>query len=89
MIFTDIAGIAEAKKNGLRIFGAALGDGARDIGAVSLEGAAVAIGNEGSGLTDEFLAVCGERIIIPMLPECESLNAAIAAAIVMWQQTNL
>lgn len=43
------------------------------------------IGNEGNGLTEETIAACGERVTIPMTGRAESLNAAIAASILMWE----
>ena len=46
---------------------------------------AVVIGSEGQGVCKEFMDAAKARMIIPMDPRCESLNAAIAAAIVMWQ----
>ena len=67
------------------IYAAALRRNAQDIRRVDLNGAAVAIGNEGSGLSDGILRICAGSIIIPMRPECESLNAAAAAAIIMWE----
>ncbi len=48
-------------------------------------GAICFIGNEGAGLSEELIAMCGERITIPMRGNAESLNAAGAAAIVMWE----
>ena len=49
------------------------------------EKSAVAIGNEGDGLTDEFKNICDSLITIPMLGRAESLNAAAAASIIMWE----
>jgi TrmH family RNA methyltransferase len=46
---------------------------------------AVVIGSEGQGVRPEILNAADGELIIPMNPDCESLNAAIAAAIVMWQ----
>ena len=46
---------------------------------------AVVIGSEGRGVGAAFLQAAQRQLIIPMHPRCESLNAAIAAAIVMWQ----
>ena len=43
------------------------------------------IGSEGRGVRPEILEAADGELIIPMNPHCESLNAAIAAAIVMWQ----
>lgn len=74
-------------ENGLRLYGAALSDASEDIRALDLKNAAVAIGSEGSGLSPELLEMCDGQLIIPMNPACESLNAAVAAAIVMWELT--
>lgn len=71
----------------LALYGAALSDTAQDIGEVSLLNAAVAIGSEGRGLSEDFLKLCDGQIIIPMKPCAESLNAAIAAAVVMWEMS--
>ena len=46
---------------------------------------AVAIGNEGSGLSTSLLAIATRRVTIPMHPAVESLNAAAAAAIVLFE----
>ena len=70
---------------GLPLYGAALAEGALDIRSAELSRAAVAIGNEGHGLSPELLGLCTGRVIIPMVPGSESLNAAVAAAIVMWE----
>ncbi len=71
--------------NGLKLCGAALSDRSTDIRQTNLSSASVAIGSEGQGLSETLLDMCEEKIIIPMRPQCESLNAAIAAAIVMWE----
>lgn len=63
----------------------ALTDAARDLRQVTLEQMAVVIGSEGQGVRQEILKDADDALIIPMNPRCESLNAAIAAAIVMWQ----
>jgi TrmH family RNA methyltransferase len=42
------------------------------------------IGNEGNGISDEVMASSSHTIKIPMSPSCESLNAAISAAIAMY-----
>lgn len=63
----------------------ALSERARDIRTPGLSQCAVVIGSEGQGVCPRFLENCREARIIPMNPRCESLNAAVAAAIVMWQ----
>ena len=45
---------------------------------------AILIGNEGNGLSDEAVAHASENVFIPMAGEVESLNAAVAAAILMY-----
>ena len=48
-------------------------------------GAAMLIGNEGSGLPDAVIAQCDRKITIPMRGKAESLNAAVAASILMYE----
>ncbi len=43
------------------------------------------IGNEGNGLTDDLVRVCTYPVTIPMKGNAESLNAAAAAGIIMWE----
>ena len=43
------------------------------------------IGNEGNGLHPSTIRACGEKITIPMRGRAESLNAAMAAGLVMWE----
>lgn len=46
---------------------------------------ALVIGNEGNGISDELVQLADERITIPMSGEVESLNAAVSAAILMYE----
>jgi len=46
---------------------------------------AVIVGNEGQGLPVEITRLCSETISIPMKGQAESLNAAVAAALVMYE----
>lgn len=63
----------------------ALSDRAIDLRNADLRAMAVVIGSEGQGVRSEILDSADKELIIPMNPHCESLNAAVAAAIVMWQ----
>ncbi len=63
----------------------ALSDTAQDIRLSRLQDMAVVIGSEGQGVRREILDAAQNHLIIPMDSRCESLNAAIAAAVVMWQ----
>ncbi len=51
------------------------------------DGAAVLIGNEGNGLPREISGICDERLTIKMQGNINSLNAAMAAGIIMWEFT--
>lgn len=86
IVQTDIPGLDRLLRSwGLKLYGAALMESAADIRSIELDGAAVAIGNEGHGLSGELLDLCAGAVIIPMAPGSESLNAAVAGAIVMWE----
>ena len=63
----------------------ALSDRAVDLRSADLGSMAVVIGSEGQGVRRQILESAQAELIIPMNPRCESLNASIAAAIVMWQ----
>ena len=63
----------------------ALSSRAQDLRSAQLKKAAVVIGSEGQGVRKAVLDSADMELIIPMNSHCESLNAAIAAAIVMWQ----
>ncbi len=63
----------------------ALSDRAVDLRQANLGSMAVVIGSEGQGVRKEILESAQHELIIPMQARCESLNAAVAAAIVMWQ----
>lgn len=49
------------------------------------KGVALVIGNEGNGISDELIELADEKLTIPMNGEIESLNAAISAAILMYE----
>lgn len=70
---------------GLPIYAAALSERAKDLRGLNLKNALVAIGSEGQGLSKELLALCDGELIIPMTVGSESLNAAVAASLVMWE----
>ena len=63
----------------------ALSQRAMDIRQAELKHMAVVIGSEGQGVRQEILDRAHAELIIPMNSHCESLNAAVAATIVMWQ----
>ena len=73
------------ERAGIPVAVTALSDRAEDIRKAHLSRMAVVIGSEGQGVRKEILEAAQAELIIPMNPNCESLNAAIAAAIAMWQ----
>lgn len=85
-VIASRAEIIQACKNaGILLAVTALSDRASDIRRADVGAMAVVIGSEGRGVGAEFLSACDAELIIPMNPHCESLNAAAAATIVMWQ----
>lgn len=70
---------------GIPVAVTALNQRAEDIRKADVAAMAVVIGSEGQGVRREILESAGHCLIIPMNDHCESLNAAIAAATVMWQ----
>ena len=78
---------AALDENGLPLYGAALSETARDFREIPLDKAAVAVGSEGNGLSTELLAICDGQLIIPMRPDSESLNAGVAASVIMWEMS--
>lgn len=73
------------KRSGIPLYGAALREDTLDARAADYSRCAIAIGSEGRGLTDAVLAVCDRTIKIPMSEHCESLNAAAAATVLLWE----
>lgn len=72
-------------RSGAPLYATALRDDTEDIRAVPLEGAAVVIGSEGRGVSQPVLDACRATLKIPMRDRCESLNAAVAASVVLWE----
>ena len=72
-------------RSGLPLYGTALREDTEDVRAVSLDRCAIAIGSEGQGIRDTVLDMCQKTLKIPMTDRCESLNAAIAAAVLLWE----
>ena len=79
---------AACAQAGIAVGVTALSERAKDLRQSDLKNMAVVIGNEGKGVRQEVLDSADAELIIPMNPHCESLNAAVAATIVMWQMTD-
>lgn len=73
------------KKHDISLYAAAL-TGAEDFDRITYaDRMAILIGNEANGLTDSTIQQSDARIRIPMYGKVESLNAAVAAALIMYQ----
>lgn len=70
---------------GIPLYATALREDTVDVREVSLSRAAVVIGSEGRGVSDLALELCQKTVKIPMTERCESLNAAVAASVVLWE----
>lgn len=77
--------MARFREEGIDVAVTALSGRAVDLRRAPIGEMAVVIGSEGQGVRREILESADAELIIPMNPHCESLNAAVAAAIVMWQ----
>jgi TrmH family RNA methyltransferase len=69
----------------LLLYGAALRKDTVDAREVDYTRCAIAIGSEGKGLSAEMLDACDKTVLIPMSEHCESLNAAIAGSVLLWE----
>ncbi len=77
--------VAVLRRRG-RVFAAVLDEGAERLDRVHFgENDAVMVGNEGHGISAETAAACGSSIYIPMEGGVESLNAGIAASILLYE----
>ncbi len=73
------------ERSGLPLYATALREDTVDIKTAQLSRCAVVIGSEGRGVSPELLRLSEKTIKIPMRERCESLNAAAAAAVVLWE----
>ncbi len=77
---------ATLKNSGLTLYACVVENTAKSITEVSFcSGSAVLIGNEANGLTNSAKEICDLLVTIPMKGSAESLNAAAAAAISIWE----
>ena len=69
-----------------RVFAATLNAEAKRLGEFEIRcGDCVVIGNEGHGISEETVSVCTDSVYIPMSENVESLNAATAATVLVWE----
>lgn len=79
----ELPGLLE--RSNLPLYATALREDTVDVRQADLRRAAVVIGSEGRGISDQLLNLSSKTLKIPMRERCESLNAAVAAAVVLWE----
>ena len=85
IIRRDLNKIIPVLKNlGYKLIGTDVKKG-MDVRNIRKENVAIVIGNEGSGMKNETKNMCDEFINIKMMDTCESLNAGVAASIIMYE----
>ncbi len=78
----DLESIAE---QGYQLTATVLSDRAKKLGDLQLDvPRALLMGSEGNGLAPEWIAMCREHVTIPMAWGTDSLNVAIAAAVLLY-----
>lgn len=82
----DLCGTAAwLREKGVRLYAAALEGSESFFYNAYTEPCAFLIGNEGNGLSAELLQTADQRVRIPMSGRVESLNAAVAAAVFLYE----
>ena len=79
--------IAALHAQGLPVYAAALHRDSAAVGVIDLTHSAVIVGNEGRGVSAAALEQCDRTVMIPMAGAAESLNASVAASILIWEMT--
>ncbi|XYQ03829.1 TrmH family RNA methyltransferase [Bacillus safensis] len=76
--------ITELKERGVPVYGSALND-AKEYKSVTAEGPfALIVGNEGAGIDPDILQMTDQNLYVPMYGQAESLNVAVAAAVLVY-----
>ncbi len=88
VVGVDASEIEGLKRRGVRLIAAVGADGDCVVDAREFDftvGCAVMIGNEGSGLSAEWMEMCDARVTIPCPGAVESLNAAVAGSLLLYE----
>ena len=79
--------IMHFKNKGYKVVAGGLCEGSKNLYKTDLSGKTlIIIGNEGNGVTKDTLSLCDEVVKIPMKDDAESLNASVAAAVLVYEQ---
>lgn len=85
-LIEDVGELSRLKKAGYNLCCGVLAADSEDIFKTNFKGKfAFAVGNEGSGVSADITALCNRKITIPMPGGAESLNAAVASALMIYE----
>ena len=80
--------VSSARDAGRRVFAAELREEAIPLSEIGIKSDdVIVIGNEGHGIPTEISSLCDASVYIPISPASESLNAAVAASLFLWEQS--
>jgi RNA methyltransferase, TrmH family len=88
VVSVTVEEVTEVKRRGVRLIAAV---GADDFGVIAAQemdftsACALMIGNEGAGLAVEWMEMCDARVTIPCPGKVESLNAAVAGSLLLYE----
>lgn len=77
--------INQLRSDNVRLIGTAKNKDYQPVRVFDKKDAVIVIGSEGQGISKDILTLCEGMITIPVMPECESLNASAAASIIMYE----
>ena len=81
------AAVSALRESGRRVLAAELKAGAVSVSEAALSPSdCIVIGNEGHGITKEVSAACNGSVYLPIADCVESLNASVAASLLIWEQ---
>ncbi len=81
-----VQAVSALRREGRRVFAAALSKNGQVLGKMAVaETDCFVVGNEGNGVSRDAINSCTGTVIIPMTHRVESLNAASAASVIMWE----
>lgn len=74
------------RKEGFKIYASAIGEGAKNLYSLDFtQKAAIVMGNESRGVSEEAANLADEKFMIPMFGMVQSLNVSVAAAVILYE----
>ena len=77
--------LKQVKRNKFKLLVTSLGDNSKNIYDMKYNKKVLVIGNEANGVEERIMNMADEKVKIPMLGRTESLNAAVATGIVLYE----